>query len=200
MTTPNKFTRMSDADRAKLSPLRRKAIEILEQNVPITGLTSNDAAFKILTGYNTVDLQAKWKTMPTLTTCNAFGGRYAVLLGAPPGCWLSRGLLQLDWVKKDVPDSWKESSATDGAPKPGDIFAARYVNPTTKEVQKFGHVGVLYCWHDTIFYDTVESGQGGMSMGLDKMQWKADHLYHPSNFTGWVDIEIYINGMAGRTV
>jgi hypothetical protein len=41
-------------------------------------------------------------------------------------------------------------------------------------VQTFGHVGVLYCWHDAIFYDTVESGQGGSGSGLDSMKWTAD--------------------------
>ena len=194
---PGKFTRIPDAERATLSPLRLKAVTLLEDNVPVTGLTSNDAGFERLTGYNTTKLQEKWKTSPSFTTCNAFGGNYAVLLGAPAGCYLVRGLLQLDWVKKDVPDSWKDISSGE-APKPGDIFSMPYVDPKTKSVQKFGHIGVFYCWHDTIFYDTVESGQGGFNAGLDSMKWKADHLYNPHNFTGWVDIEIYMNGVAKK--
>ena len=98
-----KYTRISDADRAALSPLRQKAVKLLEDNVPVQGLTSDAPEFARLTGYSTATLKEKWKSMPTFTTCNAFGGNYAILLGAPPGCWLTRGLLQLDWVKKDVP-------------------------------------------------------------------------------------------------
>ena len=112
--TPGKFTRISDEERAKLSPLRQKAVKLLEDNVPVTGLTSNDAAFERLTGYNTTKLQETWKTKPTFTTCNAFGGHYAVLLGAPPGCWLTRGILQLDLVKEEVRDSWKDILAAQG--------------------------------------------------------------------------------------
>src|ERR1700737_2412081 len=98
-----KYTRIPDAERAALSPLRQKAVKLMEDNVPVQGLTSDNPAFARLTGYSTAALKEKWKTMPGFTTCNAFGGNYAVLLGAPAGCWLSRGLLQLDWVKKDVP-------------------------------------------------------------------------------------------------
>ena len=79
--TPGKFTRISDEERAKLSPLRQKAVKLLEDNVPVTGLTSNDAAFERLTGYNTTKLQETWKTKPTFTTCNAFGGHSVSNLG-----------------------------------------------------------------------------------------------------------------------
>ncbi len=194
---PGKYTRIPNGERAALSPLRQKAVKLLEDNVPVQGLNSDSPDFKKLTGYNTTDLRETWKTMPTFTTCNAFGGKYAALLGAPPGSWLLRGLLQLDWVKKDVPDSWKTWSSGE-APQPGDIFSKPFIDPTTKTVQVFGHIGILYCWHDTIFYDTVESGQGGLTAGLDSMKWKGDHIYNPRDFTGWVDIEIYINGMAKR--
>lgn len=192
-----KYTRIPNTERAALSPLRQKAVKLLEDKVPVQGLTSDAPAFAQLTGFSTTTLREKWKTMPGFTTCNAFGGHYALLLGAPPGCWLSRGLLQLDWVKKEVPASWKDQLCGD-APKPGDIFSMRYVNPTTGAVQTFGHVGVLYCWHDTIFYDTVESGQGGFHSGYDAIKWKADHIYNPHDFTGWVDIEIYLDGLAKR--
>src|ERR1700676_3459815 len=84
--TPGKFTRIPDTERAALSQLRQKAVKLLEDNVPVTGLTSNDATFDRLTGYNTTKLQETWKTSPGFTTCNAFGGNYALLLGAPPGC------------------------------------------------------------------------------------------------------------------
>jgi hypothetical protein len=192
-----KYTRISEDERAGLSPLRQKAIKLLEDNVPVQGLTSDQPAFARLTGYSTAALKEKWKTMPRFTTCNAFGGNYALLLGAPAGCWLSRGILQLDYVKKEVPESWK-AQMSGGVPQPGDIFSMPYVDPDTKAVQTFGHIGVFYCWHDTIFYDTVESGQGGLKAGLDSMKWKADQIYNPRDFTGWVDIEVYINGLAAK--
>jgi hypothetical protein len=191
------YTKISDEDRAALSPLRQKAVKILEDKVPARGLTSDEPAFNELTGYTTASLRAIWDANPKsiLTTCNAFSGRYAILLGAPAGCWLTRGILQLDLVKQEVPDSWFDWHSGK-APQPGDIYAKPYTDPKTKQVQVFGHVGVLYGWHDTIFYDTVDSGQGGRGLGIDLMKWSIDHLYRPFDFTGWVDIDIYMAGVA----
>jgi hypothetical protein len=174
------------------SNLRAKVRDILIKNVPDNGLSSDDARFKTMTGFGTGDLQRIWQSKPNFTTCNAFVGWMARQLGARNGNWLGRGILRLDWADKDVPGSWiPVDPSGETLPSPGDFYAKAFTDSKGNK-QKFGHVGIVYDI-DGSDWVTVDSGQGGVSLGKDYIRWSTRTKYDPGLIAGWVDIEIYFS-------
>lgn len=128
------------------------------------------------------------------TTCNAFLGKMARLLGAelgvPPGKWLNAGVLQLDWVDKDLPGSWVPVDPS-GKLKPqvGDFYS-RPLPLSGNLVQKFGHVGIVAEFKGSNWF-SVDGGQGGRSKEKDFIKKVDRKTYDPSQINGWCDIEKY---------
>lgn len=176
-----------------MSAVRTAMLNILIANVPRTGLNSNMAAFESLTGFTTATLKSQYWDVEgspnrNFTTCNAFLGRMAGKLGAKPGTWLSKGVLELQRADRDVPGSWIEPSSGK-TPKPGDYYSV----PLTLEngwVQKFGHVGIIGEIKDGN-WTSVDGGQGGRKSQLDWIKWVPRGVMEPSRLNGWIDIDLY---------
>ena len=133
------------------------------------------------------------------TTCNAFLGNIVGMLGAKPGSWLSRGILELNLVDRDVKGSWIPQDPT-GVKKPqaGDIYSIPHASKDGKgkvHIQPFGHVGIIGSI-DATQWMSVDGGQGGRDSipQLDYIKWVPRGKYIPAMFTGWCDIDIYFAG------
>jgi hypothetical protein len=181
---------------AELSPIRQKVLALVEDWIPDnpTGLSSDHEHFRMITGFSTFSLEQWWAEHPEgtkgsmLTTCNALLGWMARQLGARQGSQLARGLLQLDLADKDVPGCFRRPGAGEMF-RPGDFYATPFLHKGWK--QPFGHVGIVYDVHDTIVFDTVDSGQGGRSAGKDFIRFKKGRIWDTNKITGWVDLDRY---------
>ena len=180
----------------RVSGMKRQQILNILSAIPPDGLSSDDSRFKTLTGgWTTQSLQKWWDEHPpgtkgaNFTTCNAFVGTIAVMVGAKAGSWLSKGPLQLDLCNRDVPNSWVPANSG-RSPRPGDFYAMPYIDKQG-HVQQFGHVGIIYHVHDYIFIDTIDSGQGGRNSGKDYIKWRKNRIWTSGNINGWVDIDTY---------
>lgn len=144
-------------------------------------------AFQAMTGYSQKGLLDKWVNDRT-TTCNEFCSRCAVAMGytSKDGVgkfdiadWLTRYGLGHCWVPAS-------SGATPGY---GDIFrlfaASKDHNGTN-----LNHMGVSLYVDGTDWY-TVESGQGGPSMGYDAIKRKRRD-WKPDSLQGWVNMKALI--------
>jgi hypothetical protein len=189
-----------------LSPVRQAMMEVLKRWAPVDVLSSNDAAFYNLTGYNTKMLfdnfwEPENKKTPkpwppgqvppkntTFTTCNLtmgnLGIKLAARLGKKAGKQLAKGLLQLDAVDQDVKGCWIPSSRG-GSPKAGDFYS----RPDGKQV--FGHVGTIGEITPAGDWITVDGGQGGYRGKLDYIKKVNRGKLIPSQLNGWIDIDIY---------
>jgi hypothetical protein len=174
---------------------RQKILDILKK-IPTSGLSSDDAYFRTLTGgWTTKKLLTWWSNHPigtqgaNFTTCNAFVGAVAVMAGAKQGSWLAKGPLSLYFCNKDIPNSWVPASSG-RAPRPGDFYSMPYIDGKGNK-QEFGHVGIIYDVHDYIFIDTIDSGQGGRSANRDYIRWRKNRIWTGGKINGWVDIDIY---------
>jgi len=176
-----------------MSEVRAKMIDILTRNVFPTGLSSDMPAFRDLTGFDTKRLKADyWDKVDSpdrnFTTCNAFLGTMARKLGAKPGSWLSRGVLELIRADKDVPGSWV-TAESGASPQRGDFYSI----PLTLEsgwVQKFGHVGIIGKIEDGL-WTSVDGGQGGRKAGIDYIKWVPRGKLEPQKLNGWIDLDRY---------
>lgn len=178
------------------SPIRAAMLELLVKTVPPGGLTSDMAAFRTLTGYDTARIKREYWENPdrpnlTFTCCNLFLGAMANRLGSvtgkKPGRWLAAGVLQLDKVDIDVPGCWIKASEGD-FPKPGDFFSLSGYNQN-HDFQLFKHVGIVGKV-DNGQWTTVDGGQGARPH-YDAVKWTDRGVISKVNLNGWVDIDRY---------
>lgn len=195
---------------SEMTEVRKVMRQVLDKWVPVPVMDSNNPAFKMLTGYNTKRLLDEYwepenknppyepgkmpKKNTGFTCCNLTLGALAIQLGAalgrPPGVWLTRGVLALYLVDKDVPGCWIKPDGTN-RPKPGDFYSV----PLTLEdgtVQQYGHVGVVYDILDDTWM-SVDGGQGGYRSGpkLDRIKRQDRGKLDTSRMNGWIDIDLY---------
>ena len=195
---------------SEMTEVRKVMRQVLDKWVPVPVMDSNNPAFKMLTGYNTKRLLDEYwepenknppyepgkmpKKNTGFTCCNLTLGALAIQLGAalgrPPGVWLTRGVLALYLVDKDVPGCWIKPDGTN-RPKPGDFYSV----PLTLEdgtVQQYGHVGIVYDILDDTWM-SVDGGQGGYRSGpkLDRIKRQDRGKLDTSRMNGWIDIDLY---------
>jgi hypothetical protein len=180
----------------EISTVRRQMLSLMRECVPQQEITSDMAAFKALTEYDTARINREfWKKQPkpntTFTCCNLFLGvmarRCGRTVGKVPGPKLNSGTLQLNTVDADVPGCW--ITPGDGrAPRPGDFYSVPYIKGN--HVQQYGHVGLVAKIENGV-WTSLDGGQGGFSQKVDKIKWVKRGILDPGKMNGWVDIDIY---------
>jgi hypothetical protein len=159
-----------------------------------TALQGGKNVFEQLVGMSQADLDAKWKTDKTFTTCNTFIGRAANEMGAKQlkapdkhggqladvtlgqfeiATWLAAHGMSNCWVpyREDI------------HPQYGDIFRAEeYHMGFSLDVEADG------TWH------TIESGQGGPSSGWDAVARKKQR-WGTRKLLGWVSMKMLLNDL-----
>jgi hypothetical protein len=179
---------------------------VLAEFIPKKEMSSDDPAFKKLTGYDTQRLLDEYwepenknppwsdekrpKKNTSFTCCNltlgCLAGQLGKRLGKKVGFWLGAGVLQLDWADRDVKGSWIPSSSG-RTPQVGDFYSTHH------GAQKFGHVGTIGEIAEDGTWTAYDGGQGGYNSGGKKdfikkvFRGKLD----PSYMNGWIDIDIY---------
>lgn len=178
------------------SPVRAAMLELLVKTVPPGGLTSDMAAFRTLTGYDTARIKRDYWENPvkpnlTFTCCNLFLGAMANqlggVLGKKPGRWLAAGVLRLDLAEKDVPGSWIEAKDGD-FPKPGDFISMSGYNQY-HDFQQFKHVAIVGKVENGQ-WTTVDGGKGSRPY-YDAIKWIDRGPISKVDLNGWVDIDKY---------
>jgi hypothetical protein len=170
-----------------MGDIRERAREILSVVPPlgqqINSVGPTASLFTQLTGVSQDTLTKNLAQGGIMTTCNAFTGWFGNQLGSK--LYLGRFDLDTYLPKNGKGDAWIKSTP-DTRPKYGDI--CRYA--------KF-HVGVSLDFEGDI-WNHVDSGQGGKSVGYDVIKRKRDDTaYTHAKLLGWVDIEVYFEGVAG---
>jgi hypothetical protein len=184
-------------EKPSYSEIRLTMIEQMIKAVPPGGLTSEMAAFKTLTGFNTADIKREfWEnpTKPNLTwtCCNLFLGCMAIklasALGKKSGRWLTAGVLELSRADKDVPGSWVTPNGSN-FPKTGDFYSISGVNQNG-DFQQYKHVGIVGKIENGM-WTSLDGGQGGRTKGYDMILWSAPKPVSTSSMNGWIDIDKY---------
>jgi len=201
-----------DTSPASISPARSAMLKILS-GIPKTDLSSDDADFKKLTGFDTARLKREFWDVETIvdpkdpekkrmipnpnrgfTTCNAFLGnmaaKLAASLGTKLGTWLGRGVLKLDLVDKDVKGSWVPVDKTGKVKFQVGDFYSRPLTLENGQVQVFGHVGIVGAFDGTS-WTSLDGGQGGRKKGRDFIKWVSRGKYDVTQINGWCDIDVY---------
>jgi hypothetical protein len=179
---------LTASDRASL---RRQIQEMLDRNIPRSGLSSDDKRFERMTGMTTKWLREQWKNGSMVTSCNSFAGWVARQIGVPATSVLSRGYLNISLADSEVAGCWNwantdEAIEYDVHPQAGDFYAGPFPG------QQWGHVGIVYDFDETSqTWTLVQGGQGGKASNMDFIKWRERAKFDRAKINGWVDIAWY---------
>lgn len=162
--------------------------------------------FQLWTGYTQNGLDAIWKTEkeyrdkhdgqgPVTTTCNAFLG--VVVNNARIAGKLPTSGFQSFNLSSEKGWTWYSDATVQ--PRTGDFFQyGQKLNPKKDENRGnwfFKHVGVIIENNGGI-WTTIESGQGGPTMGYDIIRRKGPKAFNPAALMGFINVEELFAGWA----
>lgn len=148
----------------------------------LKGIQTN-SLFKFLTDLDHLTLMKSWANGDHLTSCNAFVSHITTKFGLR-----GYGGFYLDKIAAAQGHSRYYVSAKDhpGArPRYGDLFETRSYN-------KVGHYENLHVGFSLNFegegWWTVEGGQGGATLGRDRVSLLRKKKYNGTDMIGWIDM------------
>lgn len=183
----------------QLSEIRFRMLQIVDKVQANVSSKLNGAVFQDLTNLTQKVLEEHWdgkhgQDKLYLTSCNAFLGKTAQRLGASPGSWLGKGVLDLQRCDKDVPGSYFYAKKHPGKrPQAGDFYCVGMINQKG-DFQEYGHVGVVAQVNKDGTWVSVDGGQGGRTNREDFVKRVPRGSLADFKFTGWCDIDIYFAG------
>lgn len=190
-----------------LAPVRQWVYQQLNSLLPSSSLEITSkfqgAEFTKWTGSTQKGLEAKWKEEQairdaggfagTTTTCNVFLGTLVNKIFDAGG--MERKRFDSFDLQGTGGNAWHYYPNASQQPQAGDFFQIGKPGPDRAHAKKggtFKHVGVILQIGGGV-WTTIESGQGGPTLGYDKIKRKGPSAFPPSLFMGWINIEEYFD-------
>ncbi len=180
------------------TPLRYKKGENIAVGKAMYMLEQRREQYKksaaVTTGAQPFNEASMYRAVGTTTTCNAF-------LGVVVSKTLAvGGLANRNFPSFNLPKAggaaWSFYPNPEKSPKPGDFYelGTRIKVGKSGEILQFQHVGVIMSVSESS-WETADSGQGGPSVGYDKI--KRGKRNASDGILGWIDADKFFENWKG---